>query len=173
MTKVRDVLIPRAPGFRHLVEYAIREDGTQPAKDFLMNLKADAWPDHVVGKVDPDARAAPLYYQFVVRLKHLARTGKPASGTYCNWLPDGLWEAKADSLRIPFFDVDKNGNHTKKLRITDRRVVDPNNENEDWKFPTWDTVLRLTHGFPKTGPTTEESEIDLAMDIREEDLRDE
>lgn len=171
MTKVRGVLIHRKVGYRHVVEYAIRTDGSQPAQDFLKTLKSNAWPNGIVDQVDPDARPADVYYQFISRLKHLARTGHPVFRGACNWLPDGLWDAKADTLRIPFFDVDENGKHTKKNRITDRRTVDPDNQNEDWMFPTWDTFLRLTHGFPKTGDFTENDEIELAKKIRDEDLQ--
>ncbi len=172
MTKVRQVVIPRRPGYRHDgVECAIRMDGSTPAFEFLMKLRSEAWPDGVVQLVNPNLAPKRHYYVFISRLRHLAETGLPADPKAINALLDGLWEVKAVKLRIPFFDLDEKGNLVKKGKNKDRHLVDPEGNNTYWEYPKFEKKLILTHGFPKPGGKTPPPEIELAKLIRDEDLQ--
>lgn len=170
MTKVRTVIIPRRIEYEYGVECAKMADGTEPANEYIKKLRSGAWPNGYAEKVDPDSRPAHVIYLMMATLQAIAETGVPNNQTAIKALRDGLWEVRGDTSRMAFFDVDGDGVHTSKGRVEDRRDVDPRNEDDFWWFPILDETLRLTHGFAKTGDKTEETDIELAKQIRREDL---
>lgn len=170
MTKVRTVIIPRRAGYEYEVECAQMSDGSEPANEYITKLRSGAWPNGYDEKVDPDSQPAHVIYLMMATLQTMAESGVPNNQTAIKALRDGLWEVRGDTSRMAFFDVDGDGAHASKGRIGDRRDVDPDNKDDFWWFPLLDETLRLTHGFAKTGDKTEETDIELAQLIRQEDL---
>lgn len=170
MTKVRLVVIPGTDTSCHdKVECAIRADGSSPAADFWLNLKSDVWPDEYAAFVHPDSEALHEYFQLVGLLEHLVKTGTPKYKDASKHLRNGIWEVRFSRIRMPYFDVDENGVNVPKLPNADRRLVDPNNEDDWWSYPHMDQTIRLTHGFIKSDERAPE-EYDIAEQIRAEDL---
>lgn len=170
MTKVRLVVIPGTETSCHdKVECAIRSDGSSPAADFWLSLKADVWPSEYAAYVHPDSDALHEFFQLVGLLEHLVQTGTPQYKDASKHLKEGIWEVRYSRIRMPYFDVDDDGENFPKLPIEDRRIVDPRNEDDWWSYPPMDPTIRLTHGFIKSGDRHPE-EYDLAVQIRAEDL---
>ncbi|MDP1712406.1 MAG: hypothetical protein Q8K86_08115 [Candidatus Nanopelagicaceae bacterium] len=171
MTKVRLVVLHgKATDCHDKVECALRADKTSPAEDFWLSLRANAWPSGCAELVHPDAEAIDEYYKITEMLEHLVKTGTPQYEGASKYLKEGIWEVRHYRVRLPYFDVDENGENIPKAPHDDRRIVDPDGLDDDWwKYPHMDQTIRLTHGFIKSGDTAPE-QYELAIQIRNEDL---
>lgn len=165
------VVVGRDGGPHDRIECALRSDGSSPAREFLIGLKAGALKSRGDRGVDPDSTQVHDFFVLLDRMRATAYSGEPAHGrTGVNSLGAGLWEFKGGTARIPFFDVDQFGRHEPKNEETDRAIADPDSRREYWWYPDLDPVLRLTHGFFKDSQRTDQRELDLANEIRGEDL---
>lgn len=172
MPKVRRVKIVSRETAKELyyeVEIAVRADGSMPARAFLDALKSKMLPN------DPDDLQLPSdaqlgdYWHFIRACRHLAEYGEPKYSRQVNHLQDGVWEFKAGAKRISWYDTDGEGGYVAKPRIDDHRNS-PNPDSDFWWFPDFDDTIRLGHSFVKTGRRTSDTDIELLLTTRGEDL---
>lgn len=106
-----------------------------------------------------------------VGIEFFAEHGYP-NNRYCtlNALRDGIWEFKKGRVRISFFDTDGEGNFAPKSKIQDRREADFPDDEAHWQIPQFDPLIRLGHCFGKTTEKTEEEDIIMTLQVREEDI---
>lgn len=158
MTKVKRTVVE--DGYAYLVEYACRDDLTEPAGTFFalldeLDLKeqSDCEPDET-----PPGRAATLR----AAIKAFA-AGRRLPYQRYNRLRDGVWEFKARNARLSFYDTDGEGCYIPKL-------------GEDagyWsgiELPAFDDNIRLGHGFFKNSGKTSPGDINMTLKVREEDI---
>lgn len=156
-----------ARGKFHNVCFAVRADGTEPARAFLEALRRGIW------EPDPDAEEIPCDEQirdcdwFFAAIRHWAKTGEPQYTRAVNDLEDGVWEFKHGAKRLSFYDTDGQGGYTAKLRIQDSEDAIP---GDFWDIPYFDREIRLGHAFPKVSQMTTPFDIDETLQVREEDL---
>lgn len=112
-----------------MIEAARTADGTSPAFDFLAGLGRRP-------------KEIPRLAAVVMRFEELSRTGTLPIPRELNELRDGIWEIKAETVRLPYF------------RITGPCAME---------------VIRVTHGFTKNTQRTPRKEIDKALWVRRED----
>lgn len=116
-------------GGRVVIEAAWTRDHRAPSDEFLQDLEGRK-------------RTLSLAAAVAMRFEDLARYGKLEIPRELNELRDGLWEIKAERVRLPFF----------------------------WMLePSHARAIRLTHGFLKGTERTPRREIDRAGWIRTED----
>ena len=150
------------------VEYAIRADGTEPARAFLQALKAGHLPNDPLTKGIPDEEQITDYSRLISLMTTVAADGEPLRSNQLNYLEDGLWEFKHGNKRIAFYDVDEQGMHTPKAKCS--MAASPTPDSAYWWLPDLDPVLRVTNGWIKTGDLAPDTELELAKQIRLEDL---
>ena len=165
MTKVERRIIH--DGRVYEVACALRADGvTSPVSDFLDQLKEQTWqpdttdPSELTG--DDQYRA---YAWLLEAVRYFADNGEFRQRGSWNLLFDGIWEIKRWQLRITFFDTDGLGNYTPKM--TERSSA-----SGVCPLPEFDEHIRLGTAFGKTASQkkTPQQQLDLAYEIREEDL---
>lgn len=114
-----------------MVEAAKTKDGRSPADDFLQEL---AKRRQRIG----------LLAAVAVRFEDIATTGDLEVPRELNDLGDGIWEIKAERVRLPFY----------------------------WSAqPCASPVIRITHGFWKGTWNTPRKEIYRARWIRDGDMK--
>jgi hypothetical protein len=152
------------------IEYAIRADGSSPARAFLDALKTGNWaPDPDAEKL-PDIDQVNDRDQLLTMCMDLATLGVPPHRGAVNFLSDGIWEFKRGSKRMTFFDTRGDGTYSAKNRITDRHRSPYPDDDDWWFFPVFDKTIRLGHCFPKLGQATEKFDLSEAFAVRREDL---
>ena len=111
-------------GALHTIEYAIRADLSEPAKEFLNQLSKGMWPDDPDSKELPDEEQITDHGKFLSAMKHFAIHGEPVYSHGLNALDDGVWEFKIARKRMSFFDTPGNGTFEPKLKHTVRAESD-------------------------------------------------
>lgn len=150
------------------VEYAVRADGSEPARDFLQALKGGVLPDDPLTTDIPDEEQITDYDRLVEVMREVARAGEPTRNNQLNYLEEGLWEFKHGNKRIAFFDTDEAGGHTPQGKCS--MADSPAPESSYWWLPTLAPVLRVTNGWIKTDDLAPPADMALAKQIRLEDL---
>lgn len=137
-----------------MVECAVRENGSSPAQDMLTQLQ--------LGMVDvpdfppPDDAQTKFYTDLLTFIQEVADGYEPRNGSL-NYLQDGIWEFKRETIRITFYDADGAGNsHGHQNRIFLAHYFYP--------------ILRLGHSFVKTTEKTSPHDLQETFNVRKEDL---
>lgn len=160
-----------ALGDCYAIHYAVRADGSVPAREFMDALREKRWAN------DPDEPKLPAdaqlgdYWHFLRACKHLADTGEPKRSGLVNALDEGVWEFKVSQKRMSWFDTDGEGGYTAKPLIRDRDAS-AHPQDEFWFFPDFDPLIRLGHCFPKAKHVrrTPQRDLDVSIAVRREDL---
>lgn len=141
-------------GTHFAIECAIRKDGSSPAMrmfDQLANSRVNI-PD-----VPPPDTAQPSFLtDLLIFIKEIADGYMPRSGAL-NYLTEGIWELKRETIRITFYDTDGSGNFHGHQHM---RFL------EDQFY----SILRLGHSFVKQSAKTSEEDIFQAIQTRKEDI---
>lgn len=163
MGKVERRLV--ADGESFTIECAVRTDQTSPVAEALDQLAAGKWPveDNSDG-LDRLDRQVSVRDGFLSAMRHLSQYGTLPPGTHYNVLLDGIWEFKRLRMRLTYYDTDGRGSHEPVY------VEKGHWRNTPWPMNDYDDYLRLTTAFEKTTAQTPQHEIDLAKQVREEDL---
>lgn len=149
------------------IECAWATDGSEPAGQFLDELKRGMWDG------DPDDSERPSdeqiydYPAILAILRKVATDGEPPHARAVNHLERGVWEFKRGNKRLSFFDTPGDGTFVEKPRILDRA---DGVDSEYWWFPDFDTQLRLGHCFAKQGEVALPEDVRRSVDLREEDV---
>lgn len=151
-------------GQYHVVDCAVRSDGSAPAGDFLDALKNSRWESG-----DSPDEQVDDYSWFLNAIQHWAKTGEPIYRNAVNALDDGIWEIKRGDKRLTFYDTDGHGGYTAKWRIRDHADADAP-DSAHWQIPNFDPLVRVGHAFTKRSQKTPASDLAAAADVREEDL---
>jgi len=164
MTKVQRRVI--CDGKVYEVACAVRADSvTAPVAQFLDALKEKTWQaasDDSLLKPDEQVKA---HTWLLAAVEYFAHHGEfPQLGAY-NQLMQGIWEIKHWKLRISFFDTDGLGNYTPK--IVERVHTGGGGY---CPLPEFDEFVRLGTAFDKATQKTSQRELDLAQQVRREDL---
>ncbi|MBT1632368.1 hypothetical protein [Curtobacterium flaccumfaciens] len=153
--------------------YGVRTDGTVPAQEFLKELSSGNWradPDHENSHPWPD-EAQPRDRALLVQIiRNFANEGAPRSDRQVNVLEDGVWEFKRASKRVTFWDTDGSGSCVTYAKVADIADAERGAQDPMWKFPNFESQLRLGHCFGKTGERTTQLDIQESIAIKEEDL---
>lgn len=150
------------------MECAVRSDGSEPAKTFLAELKRGMWREDAEAETFPHDEQIEDYYRFLDLISELAEHGCFARENDYNYLDQGVWELKVYTKRLSFFDTDGSGADNPKPKITDITLADT--DDETWRFPSMDRLIRLGFAFPKLGDKTEPDFLREAVNTRKEDL---
>ncbi|WP_146240653.1 hypothetical protein [Curtobacterium sp. MCPF17_011] len=160
-------------GAVHKVWFSVREDGSQPAQEFLATLSRGTWeadPDRQDGDPWPD-EAQPNDRAVLVRIiTAFANKGVPDSTRQVNDLEDGLWEFKRAAKRVTFYDTDGKGACVTHERVGSRAEGHRGESDEMWQYPIFAEQIRLGFCFGKTGRYSGDDNIDEAIEVKEEDL---
>ncbi|GJF08915.1 hypothetical protein NGTWS0302_33040 [Mycolicibacterium cyprinidarum] len=148
----------------HVVDCAVRSDGSAPAGDFLDALKNSRWESG-----DSPDEQVDDYSWFLNAIRHWAKTGEPIYRNAVNALDDGIWEFKRGDKRLTFYDTDGHGGYIAKWRIRDHADADAP-DSTHWQIPNFDLLVRVGHAFTKRSEKTGASDLAAAADVREEDL---
>ena len=163
MTKVDRMLV--AEGDQFAIECAVRSDLSSPVAEFLDGMKAgDPSVEQADGAFESDEQVE-WFDWFLSACEGLANTGYLPHRDAHNQLHDGIWELKHSVLRVSFFDTDGNGNYSPKID----RVSYSSLSTRPWP-EDFDYYLRLTTAFQKTGRNPPPDAIQLAKQVRTEDL---
>lgn len=159
----KDIRLVLVRGEWHEVSCALLADGvTAPVKELLELLDQGEWPDPNVSEF-PDERQAKHKLRFLANLEQLADYGD-LERDY-NFLEDGVWEFKVESLRVTFYDTPGDGTYSPKdgvhFQYWARRYELP----EDFDY-----LIRLGHYFGKNSQKAPRAEINRAFEVRKEDL---
>ena len=158
MAKVERMMV--ADGRYCEIACAVRADGvTSYVAAFLEALEQGAWEREHAADLPKDEQ---LQFRdwFLEAVWSIADEGLPPNGGY-NQLRDGVWEIKHWDVRVTLFDTDGEGNYFPKIE-----------ERGLWSvpWPEFDEYLRLSTVFDKVGEKAGEHNVQLAIDVREEDL---
>lgn len=154
----------------NVVECAVRQDLSSPAREFVDQMGSGTWKDdpHFAGA--PDEGQIYDMAKFVSEAEYIAHNGFPSRMSAVNHLRDGIWELKFGKHRLAYFDTPGDGTFTPKPPPSDSAEVPLEHQNEFWQYPHMDQVLRLSNGFGKTDQKTEPQHIESARQIRDEDV---
>ena len=141
-------------GTHFAIESAIRKDGTSPAMRMFDQLSQGRLeiPDFP----PPDNAQTLFLTDLMIFIKEIADGYQPRSGAL-NYLTEGVWELKRETVRITFYDTDGAGNfhgHQHKRFL------------EAQFYP----ILRLGHSFVKQSAKTSQEDIEQALLTRKEDI---
>jgi len=151
----------------YLVECAVRADEiTSPVAHFLDQLKEKTWSPESddINPVQPDEQPT-AYAWLVQKIAYFADEGDFPHVGNRNQLRNGIWEIKRWHIRITFFDTDGQGSYTPK--VTQRIYAGGGGY---FPLPVFDPFIRLGTVFIKTTQKTSHYELNLAEQIRKEDL---
>jgi hypothetical protein len=153
----------------YIIECALAEDGSSPAKDFLDTLEDGMWIKDPNEDDFPSDEQIYDYPKLMYIFEHFAKHGEPPHANCINFLEKGVWEFKFSDKRVSYFDTPGNGTFTPKNKVRTR--ADSEYASHDfWWLPDFDPYVRLGHSFGKTGEKTDPRDIDRALATREEDL---
>lgn len=153
-----------AEGRWFAVECAVRRDLSSPVADFLDGLRVGKSPVAQTAGLELDEQIDWRRW-FVQACRRIADDGHPPHRDAHNQLRDGIWELKHWQLRVSFYDTDGSGRY--EPLIDD--ALHSRFKTRPWP-QDFEENLRLTTAFGKTGQKTEPAQIQLAIDVREEDL---
>lgn len=141
-------------GTHFAIECAIRKDGSSPAMRMLNELAR--------GSVDipdfppPDSAQPSFLTDLIVFIKEIADGYQPRAGAL-NYLTEGIWELKRETIRITFYDTDGSGNFH-------------GHYNKKFLEAQFYPILRLGHSFVKHSAKTSQEDIQQALLTRKEDM---
>lgn len=168
MAKLNRLMVVK--GSIYTIEYAVRADGSRPAKTFMDLLKEGMWRDDPHQDDFPSDEQISDWASLLNHMKYFASHGECQRPKQMNALEEGLWEFKAATQRLTFFDTPGDGTYEAKFKITDRaESPDPDSENY-WWVPEFDDYLRLANFWPKVGDMADPLDIAEGLKIREEDI---
>lgn len=150
------------------VECAVREDETSPASELLTELRSHRWPDPEADEL-PDAGQVGLYSRLLAAIEDVADGYDPPRGAL-NFLEDGIWEFRITNLRLTFYDTDGRGNGETHCPHPDSTWVIGRMEYELPDDFASTGLVRLGHNFAKQTQQTPQYDLELAADVRREDL---
>lgn len=141
-------------GTHFAIESAVRRDGTSPALNMLNQLAQGMVeiPDFP----PPDSAQSAFLTDMMFFFKEIADGYQPRQGAL-NYLTEGIWELKRETIRITFYDTDGSGKfhgHQHKRFL------------EDSFYP----IFRLGHSFVKQSAKTSPEDIYQALQTRKEDI---
>ncbi|MGP9490606.1 hypothetical protein ACT3UD_18235 [Glutamicibacter sp. 287] len=162
MSKVERILI--VDGGHCEVSHALRADKSVPAAEFLEALSRQNWPIEDIEL--PDEKQPSFRSRMLACLRDIAE-GYDILIKDHNKLVDGIWELKADVLRLTFYDTDGAGKYTPK---EGSRV--PPIQGNGWILDVTelDEYVRTGHAFSKSSQKTSRADLDEAIMVRKEDL---
>jgi hypothetical protein len=141
-------------GTHFSIECAIRQDGSSPALNMLRQL--------ALGMVEipefppPDSAQSFFLTDLLIFIKDIADGYQPRNGAM-NYLTEGIWELKRETIRITFYDTDGTGRFH-------------GHQNRDFLGDEFYPIFRLGHSFVKRTAKTSEDDIQLALRTRNEDI---
>lgn len=144
-----------------LVEYAVKTDSREPAKEFLNRLGSGMVEVRDVS--NPDEKQPGYKAKLLGTIFDFAE-GEDIPNRSYNFLSDGIWEFKAGDMRVSFYDTDGNGD------------FDPKNWQKDSPFSKaqlpdeFDEQVRLGHSFAKPDSSTSADDLMECATVRTEDL---
>ena len=141
-------------GSHFAIECAIRKDGSSPAMRMFDQLAQGRV--NIPDVPPPDSAQPSFLTDLMIFIKEIADGYLPRSGAL-NYLTEGLWELKRETIRITFYDTDGAGNfhgHQHKRFL------------EDQFYP----ILRLGHSFVKQSEKTSQEDLYQALLTRKEDI---
>ncbi|AZI62805.1 hypothetical protein RQN9TF_18215 [Rhodococcus qingshengii] len=171
LTKVGGVDAGRevvASGSWYTISYAVRRNGDSPAKAVMQYLREGGWQHGYDKGMEADEQVN-AYARLIRTMECYADLGEGDHETSMNALCDGLFEFKARSARISFYDTPGDGTFEPKSRHQypdDADCLD----SPTWFIPDLDSEIRLCSGWPKDSRTTKPSDINFARSVRTEDL---
>ncbi|MFW3473508.1 hypothetical protein ACN24M_19780 [Streptomyces microflavus] len=134
-------------------------------------MSAGEWEADPYFQGAPDDEQIHDVAQIFAKIEYVGVHGEPSNRTAVNNLDKGVWEFKHGWHRLAYFDTPGDGSFEPKERVDDRRVCDPDCEDDYWWYPIMDSVLRLTNGWSKEGQMAPPEAVDVALAIREEDVK--
>ena len=141
-------------GTHYSIECAIRQDGTSPALSMFKQLAQGMVK--IPDIPPPDLAQTSFLTDLMMFIKDIANGYEPRNGAL-NYLTEGIWELKRETIRMTFFDTDGSGKfHTH----SGQKFLDVE------FFP----ILRLGHSFVKNSAKTSAEDIRLALQTRTEDV---
>lgn len=153
------------------IECAVRADRSSPGAAFWDRLSRGDWADDPYFAKPPDGDQIHNAAKILAKIEYVGKHGVPENKSDINSLREGIWEFRHHHHRLAYFDTPGDGTFTPKRRVRERSTVDPNCSDEFWWYPHMDEVLRLTNGWAKEGQMAPPEAIELAIDIREEDVQ--
>lgn len=142
-------------GTHFSIECAIRQDGSSPALTMLKQLAQGMVK--IPDIPPPDLAQTAFLTDLMVFIKDIANGYEPRTGAL-NYLTEGMWELKRETIRMTFYDTDGFGKfHTR----SNRNFLDVD------FYP----ILRLGHSFVKNSAKTSAEDIRLALQTRTEDVQ--
>jgi hypothetical protein len=141
-------------GTHFSIECAVRKDGSSPALGMLNQLARGMV--EIPDIPPPDSAQASFLTDMMLFVKEIANGYQPRQGAL-NYLTEGIWELKRETIRITFYDTDGAG---KFHAHQHKRFL------EAQFFP----ILRLGHSFVKQSAKTSQEDIQQALLTRKEDL---
>lgn len=159
-----------AEGEWYKISYAVRADGTQPAREIMDFLSTGTWVDAEQKGISPDDQVT-AYSRLLKVMEHYAEYGEGPTEKSMNALESGFFEFKALAARICFYDTRGDGTHDEKRKIIYPDDA-PNCYSPTWQIPDLDEEIRLCNGWPKPYDQrlTRPADIANARLIRKEDL---
>ena len=141
-------------GTHFAIEGAIRKDGSSPAINMLKQL--------ALGMVNipdippPDSAQTSFLTDIMIFIKEIADGYQPRQGAL-NYLTEGIWELKRETIRITFYDTDGAGRFH-------------GHQHEKFLEAQFYPILRLGHSFVKDSAKTSREDIYHALQTRKEDI---
>ena len=141
-------------GTHFAIECAIRKDGSSPALGMLNQLAQGMVeiPDFP----PPDSLQTSFLTDMMLFLKEIADGYQPREGAL-NYLTEGIWELKRETIRITFYDTDGAGKFH-------------GHQHKSFLEAQFYPILRLGHSFVKQSAKTSQEDIYQALATRTEDI---
>lgn len=151
------------------IEYAVRIDGSEPARELVTALREQIWPDPTADEL-PDSYQASILSRLLASIQTVANGIDPEPGAY-NFLGGGMWEFKASALRLTYYDTDGKGASTT-VTSDAHSTWDGSTEHEMPFGFGEDGIVRLGHHFPKPPKVryTPPEDLKESFTVREEDF---
>lgn len=141
-------------GTHYSIECATRKDGSSPALSMLKQLAQGMV--RIPDIPPPDTAQTAFLTDIMIFIKDIADGYQPRNGAL-NYLTQGIWELKRETIRITFYDTDGLGNsHTHSSR--------------EFLNVEFYPILRLGHSFVKHSSKTSHEDINQALLTRKEDI---
>lgn len=154
--------------YHDAIECAVREDLTSPAEEFLSALAGGNWTADPRDNPPADPEQIHDYAKLLARIEFLGINGSPQYGDAVGYLHSGIWELRYSARRLTYWDTPGDGTWTEHAEHDDYRTCD-RPDDQYWRYPDMDEILRLGVAWPKLGQAAPQDAIAEAVRIREED----
>ncbi|MCX4098701.1 hypothetical protein [Nocardia sp. alder85J] len=156
-------------GTWYRMSYAVRKDGTPaPAREVMTYLEEGTWTEGELTNMHADEQVD-AYAPLLHTMQYFADNGEGPRYETMNGLGGGIFEFKARSARLAFYDTPGDGTHEPKERYVDLESSTCQ-ASPTWHIPDLDREIRLCNGWPKKSRTAVPSDIAFARKVRSEDL---